>query len=158
MSDVIKIPNISKYNVTIENDELILTPKIEIVKNNVYTIDEFLQENINMKHSKIKKCIIKVDNTQISTNRTKFRKILIDIWKNIPAQRLLQTTTYNFKLTNEGKMKGYIWSDELNMSFQNKDSNGCLKEILHMSKINKYKIFLSIELKNKDIICIDELN
>ena len=40
----------------------------------------------------------------------------------MPTQKILQTTTFNFKLTNENYEKGYKWDDDINMSYQSK---GC---------------------------------
>jgi hypothetical protein len=65
---------------------------------------------------------------------------------------ILQTTTFNFKLTNENGKKGYSWCDDIHMSFQNKDSKGTLKEILNMVKVNKLTIKLSIRLETGRIV------
>jgi uncharacterized protein YunC (DUF1805 family) len=70
----------------------------------------------------------------------------------MPTQKILQNTLYNFKLTNENGEKGYIWCDDINMSFQNKDSKGALKEILNMVKVNKLSIDLSIILHTGRIV------
>ena len=67
-------------------------------------------------------------------------------------QKILQTTTFNFKLTNENGEKGYKWCDDINMSFQDKDANGTLKEILNMIKVNKLTIKLSIKLETGRIV------
>ena len=64
----------------------------------------------------------------------------------MPTQKILQTTTFNFKLTNENGINGYNWCDNINMSFQSKDVKGSLKEIINMVKINNLTINLSIKL------------
>ena len=70
----------------------------------------------------------------------------------MPVQKILQTTTFNFKLTNENGEKGYNWCDDINMSFQNKDSTNTIKEIINMVKVNKLTMKLSIKLKTGRII------
>ena len=39
----------------------------------------------------------------------------------MPTQKILQNTSFNFKLTDEKGEKGYAWCQDLHMSFQNKD-------------------------------------
>jgi len=70
----------------------------------------------------------------------------------MPTQKILQTTTFNFKLTNENCENGYNWNDSIRMSFQSKDSMGTLKEIINMVKVNKFTIELSIKLETDRII------
>ena len=102
-------------------------------------------------HSTIEECIIKKEGENILTN-TSYRSVLVDIWKSMPTQKIIQTTTFNFKLTNENGEKGYKWCDDIRMSFQNKDATGTLKEILNMVKVNKYTIKLSIKLETGRIV------
>ena len=144
MTERIRIPNIENYTQEIINGELILTPK-----------KQYMTENeLNMTHitsSNIEECIIKKEEAHISTN-TSYRSVLIDIWKSMPTQKILQTTTFNFKLTNENGVKGYKWCDDIHMSFQNKDAIGTLKEIINMVKINKLTIEMSIKLETGRIV------
>ena len=116
---------------------------------------QYMTENeLNMTqitHSTIKECIIKKEEAILSTN-TSYRSVLVDIWKSMPTQQILQTTTFNFKLTNEIGEKGYKWCDDIGMSFQNKDTRGTLKEILNMVKVNKFTIELSIKLETGRIV------
>jgi len=63
------------------------------------------------------------------------------------STKILQTTTYNFKLTNEKGKKGYIWCDSIQMSFQDRNSQLSLREILNMIKVNNLSIELSIKLE-----------
>ncbi len=58
-------------------------------------------------------------------------------------------TLFNFKLDNNNGIDGYNWNDEINMSFQSKDANGTLKEIINMLNINNYSIKIKIKLKNE---------
>ena len=68
------------------------------------------------------------------------------------TQKILQTTQFNFKLTNENGIKGYHWCHAISMSFQNKDATGTLKEIVNMVKVNKLTIELSIKLETGRIV------
>ena len=70
----------------------------------------------------------------------------------MPVQQILQTTTFNFKLTNENREKGYQWCDNIRMSFQSKDATGTLREILNMVRVNDFTIELSIKLKTGRIV------
>ena len=144
MDKVIRIPNIDQYTQEIINGELILRPK-----------EEYITENdLNMTlitNSKIKECLIKNGN-KIITIKKKYRRILIDIWKSMPTQKILQTTTFNFKLTKEIGKRGYKWCDDIQMSFQDKDAKGTLKEIINMVKVNNLTIKLSIKLDTGRII------
>ena len=144
MSEIIRILNIEKYTQEIINGELILTPK-----ENYITEDEF--NNILLNSSKILDCIVK-NGEEIISNRTKYKGILIDIWKSMPTQKILQTTTFNMKLTNEHGINGYNWCSELNLSIQNKDATYTMKEVLNMIKLNNYRIKISIRLGTGQII------
>jgi hypothetical protein len=147
MNNIIRIPNINNYHQAIINNELVLTPIY-----NYITLDELLDKNLS--NSKINYCIItdiNADN-EIISNSIKYNRILIDIYKYLPASFILQNTTFNIKLTNENGNKGYIWYSEINMSVQNKDSNGTFKEIIKMINLNNYKIDIGIELSNNEKI------
>jgi hypothetical protein len=90
----------------------------------------------------------------IITEKTKYRTILIDIWKVMSAQKILQKTTFNFKLSNMNGIDGYNWNSELNMSFQSKDATLTMKEIINMIEINNFNIEIKIKLKNGKILNI----
>ena len=68
------------------------------------------------------------------------------------AQKILQTTIFNFKLTKEIGEKGYKWCDDIHMSLHVKDSTRTIKEILNMVKVNKLTIKLSIKLETGRIV------
>ena len=145
MTEQIRIPNIENYTLETINGELIVTPKKQYMTENDVNITHFT-------NSTIEECLITKEEETIST-KTSYRSVLVDIWKSMPTQKLLQTTTFNFKLTNENGEKGYKWCDDIHMSFQNKDTRGTLKEILHMVKVNKLTIkLLSIKLETGKIV------
>ena len=147
MNNIIRIPNINNYHQAIINNELVLTPIY-----NYITLDELLDKNLT--NSKINYCIITDTNTdnEVISNSIKYSKILIDIYKYLPASFILQNTTFNIKLTNENGNRGYTWYSEINMSVQGKDSNGTFKEIIKMINLNNYKIDIGIELSNGEKI------
>jgi len=145
MNEIIRIPNIENYTIEIINGELIATPKMLF-------ITEFELTNIDLAHSTIKKCIIKRGVEIISIDKIYYRPICIDIWKSMPTQKILQETTFNFKLSNENGYNGYLWCEDINMSFQNKDAKNTIIEILKMIKVNNYYIDLIIKLQTGKII------
>jgi hypothetical protein len=144
MTELIRIPNIENYTQEIINGELILTPKKQYMTENELNITQFA-------NSTIEECLIKKEEETIST-KTRYRSVLVDIWKSMPTQKILQTTTFNLKLTNENGEKGYKWCNDIHMSFQDKDAKGTLKEILNMVKVNKLTIKLSIKLETGRIV------
>lgn len=144
MTEIVRIKNIKNYTQEIINGELILTPK------EIYITEEELHKTI-LTHSIILECIIKKDNNIIS-NKTKYRAILDDIWKTMPTQKILQTTTFNMKLGNENGVDGYKWCSNLHMSIQSKDAKNSMKEIINMINVNNYSIKMSIKLETGNII------
>ena len=144
MTEIIRIPNTEKYTVEIINGELILTPK-----ENYITEGDFNRTILNS--SKITDCIVK-NGEEIISNKTKYAAVLKDIWKSMPTQKILQTTEFNMKLTEEHGIDGYNWCPELKLSIQNKDAKHTMKEILNMIKVNNYSIKISITLGTGQII------
>ena len=147
MTDIIRITNIENYQQEIVDGTLILTPK------KTYITESELS-SIGLENSTILSCSIKNEDETISTKVT-YRSILIEIWKSMPTQKIFQNTTFNFKLSNENGLKGYNWSPEINMSFQNKDSKNTMKEIINMAKLNKYTINICIKLESNKIIWLN---
>ena len=145
MAELIRIPHIKNYTAEVINGELILTPKKQYI-----TEDELNRTQIA--HSTIKECVIKKEEKIISIKRRNYRSILVDIWKSMPSQRILQTTTFNIKLNDQQGKNGYRWCEDIHMSFQSKNARGTLKEILNMIKVNKFTIELSIKLETGIII------
>jgi hypothetical protein len=69
----------------------------------------------------------------------------------MPIQKILQNTSFNIKLTNDG-INGYRWVNDLNISFQGKDACGTIKEIIKMIHLNKYSIDICIGLQTSQIL------
>lgn len=148
MSNIVRIPNIETYIQEIINGELVLTPKVT-TKECFVTEDEI--NRTILKSSKILNCIVK-NGEEIISDKTGYQPILNDIWYSMPTQKILQTTTFNMKLTNENGLKGYNWNSKLNLSIQGKDANKCMKEILNIIKVNNYSINITILLETEKII------
>lgn len=102
--------------------------------------------------STILSCLISDrDGSEIS-GKTKYRGILVDIWKTMPVQQLLQNTGFNFKLEDMKGDKGYIWCKELKMSFQCRENNYSLGEIVKMCKVARYSLDIRIQLHDDTAI------
>ncbi len=142
---VIRIPNIDTYKQEIIEGVLVLTPK-----KNYISAAEFLE--LNFANSIIHSCIIKDLDGELISNKTKYRPILIDIWKSIPAQKILQNTSFNIKLTDEKGLKGYVWCPEICMSIQSKCASETIIEIIKFIGLFKYKLEISIQLESGKII------
>ena len=126
------IEDIDLYNVRQEGGRLILTPKFPKSMTNI----------------KILKCIIteKETNSVISYNKTSYRGILINIWKSMYLQDILDNTTFNIKESVENGAKGYHYQKDLNFSFQSKGADGTWKEIIKMVGLNQYQMDISLQL------------
>lgn len=145
MTEIIRIPNISKYSLEMINDELILTPKTN------YISESDLLE-LSLSHSKIKKCEVK-DGERIISNSTIYMRILIDILKQIPREEILKLNNLPFNIDrNERNDKGYNWKPELQISIQGQDSNYTIKSILYMIRQKNYSLEISIKLENGNIV------
>ncbi len=89
------------------------------------------------------------DGKKVSSGRMMWDLLLVDIWKSIPRQKLLENTTFNFK---ENLEKGYYWCREINMACQYKDQDESLKEIITLVKANDLTIDLSIKVSPNNFI------
>lgn len=116
----------------------------------IYITEKELSK-INLTYSEILECLIK-DGEKLISDKRKYRQIVTDIWLTMSRDKIIETTTFNIKLTNENGLSGYDWIPELNMSYQGKDANKTMKEIVNMIKINNYSIKISIKLKSEKII------
>ena len=151
---IFNIPNLENYTVETENDNLILTPIREIRE--YITQDEL--NRMPIAHSAIVECSIKNRGGEIISKKKSYRGLMVDLWTPMRPKDILQTTTFNIKLTNENREKGYQWCDDIHMSFQNKDATGTLREILNMVSVNDLTIEMSIKLKTGRIVHFTPLN
>lgn len=136
----------NKFDLNSENKKILEKIELEYLDNNLFNETD----NVDFTKSKVITCIIKKNNKIISENK-KYRKILIDIWKNIEKCDLIKTSTFKFKSEKEDGEKGFNWCECIKLSFQSKNSNGCLKEIIKMIKTYNFNIDMDIMLNNKEI-------
>jgi hypothetical protein len=153
----IRIPNIDNYHIEISNNTLILTPKMpeqlkHLPQNGLNLTEKEMVKLI--RGSKILSCLIMNDDKIIS-QKLKYRGILIELWKAIDREVILKNTTFKIKSTDEKNINGYNYIPDLKFSFQNKDSPGILEEIIHMVKLNKFKMNIEIQLENGNVINYD---
>ena len=78
--------------------------------------------------------------------------LLIDVWKTMSIERVIQTTKFTFSLKDESENNMLVWYEEINMYVATKDANNTFKELLNMIKINNYSIIISIKLKEGRVI------
>ena len=143
MSDNITIKNINNYIQKIVGNDLILIPKYIQLPD-----DEFLSSSFTK--SEIIYCSIKNRN-KVITEKIKYQAIIVEIWKSMLLQDVLKHTTYNIKTSKEEK-RNYMFNKDMQIYFQSKDSNGAIKEIINLVKINNFKINIQIKLQNGEII------
>jgi hypothetical protein len=133
----------------------------ELIVEEALTDDEELTEEKEIAEidkdytsSTIERCIIVNSKGGIVTDKNKFRGILVDIWETMEKQKILENTTYKFKNGNKRGAKGYNWCERINMSFQDRNSNAALQEILCMVKVNNLAIDLKITLDTGESVHI----
>ena len=131
---------------TIENE---LRPTVHIHKKIDVLTEAELYRDLT-KHSVIEKCLVKNDNETITTS-DRYLRILRDILKHIPLEKIIGTTTFNVKEVPYTE-KGYIWCPEFQLSIQGKDAKNTLKEIIHMCKIHKFTIEIKIRIESGRIL------
>ena len=154
MEGIIEIPNYNNYTQTVENGTLILTPKPFI------DIDTTQLLAMDVKHSHLIDCsilsneteLLTIDRRVISTGSKDWLAVAIDIWKSMVPQdghiqRLLQATTYNYRLTTNGD-NGYKYIPGLGMAFQRKDTSGTIREIIHLVRHNSYGMVMLFKSVN----------
>jgi hypothetical protein len=123
---------------------------------------EVILNDTEFTNSKITKCLIKKDKClikeedKIISTATKYRSILIDIWRHMrkymSIKDIQKKSTFRFGTINDNGVKGYRWYDDIQMSFQARNANQTVKEIIKMVKFNKLTIKLWIKLsRGKEI-------
>ena len=114
--------------------------------NNILTEENFQKKILT--GSKIIKCEIK-NNEKIISKSKKYNHIICDIWKSMTIKNILINSTFNIDLEDKKGLNGYLWNEELKFSYQAKDSNGCIKEIIKMVKLNNYSLDMIIKLNDE---------
>ena len=139
------IHNSENCALEIINGVLMLTPS------NVFIIEEEFQKNDFLNDSIILQCKIK-NNEEIVSKKTTYMGLLIDVWKTMSNERVIQTTKFKFSLKDENENNMLVWYEEINMYVATKDANNTFKELLNKIKINNYSIKISIKLKEGRVI------
>ena len=139
------IHNSENCALEIINGVLMLTPS------NVFIIEEEFQKNDFLNDSIILQCKIK-NNEEIVSKKTTYMGLLIDVWKTMSIERVIQTTKFTFSLKDESENNMLVWYEEINMYVATKDANNTFKELLNKIKINNYSIKISIKLKEGRVI------
>ena len=148
MTETIRIQNIQNYIIEYINGDLILTLK----QQPIYITGVKLMMTPVIGSTVLECNINNVDGLSISSGKTKYKQILVDIFKTMEPTTIIKNSTFNFKLTNEHGLNGYHWDPCLKLSIQSKCANNTLMEIIRMVKFNKYTIQISIKLETDEII------
>jgi hypothetical protein len=119
-----------------EYQTITLTKFQDMIRNKEFTHSKIITNEIKKKGER---------GLVVSTS-TKYQRSIIDVFTEMPTQKILQNTTYNFKLTQE--RGNYKWCPAINMSFQNKDANGTFNELINMVILNNFTIEIYIKLKS----------
>ena len=139
-----------EFEVQIENNNIIVKPKIKIVK--ILTTNDFI-DNYNAKdfrYSKILSCFINNENKLIY----KYLTILKNLYGLIGSgKKIIKNTLLNYE-TIEIKENGFIFLNNLGISIQPKEAGDILVEIINQSLVNKIKIEIVIELQKNEKIKI----
>ena len=139
------IHNSENCALEIINGVLMLTPS------NVFIIEEEFQKKDFLNDSIILQCEIK-NNEEIISKKTTYMGLLIDVWKTMSIERVIQTTKFTFSLKDESENNMLVWYEEINMYVATKDANNTFKELFNMININNYSITISIKLKEGRVI------
>ncbi len=154
MIRTIRISDINRYTIEYVDRSLVLTLKEVDDTCDATVVEPRLSEEDFLKtkfrSSKIVSCVIKNKNGDIvSEDRTKYRSVLVDVWACMPLTTFMLNTTFNLRFVKEDCIiNGFRWCPEIRCSFQNKDSEGTIIEILNMVRLNEFTIDINIKLKN----------
>jgi len=106
-------------------------------------------EAIDFRGSAIVRCrVTGGDKTTVITEQTECTAALVDVWATMCAQKVLQNTSFDFKLTDENGAEGFHWSDALRMSFRRQDATATMREIRRMVELNGYSMDMTVRLRN----------
>ncbi len=146
MAHALFIPNIEKYIIEYKDGGLVCTQKKQYMQEAEVGATKF-------EFSTIEECLIKQGEQTISTKK-KYRSVVIDIWKTMHRQKIKISgnTTFKVKSTNENGVNGYNWCDDIQLSVQDKNAKETFNEIIHMVKLNKMTMEMSIKLNTGRIV------
>jgi hypothetical protein len=118
----------------------------------------YLTENaamfVSVTWSTILECNIKdVKGVSISSGKTKYKHILVDILKTMDPMEVktkLTESKFKFKLTNESGRDGYIWDSCLKLSIKGETANDTFRAIMATIP-RKYTIQITIKFETGEI-------
>jgi len=162
----LRIPMID-YTMEAVGNEWIFTPKdippttdIPAGGRCFASFHRILEEELDglMTYSTILKCCLKLGD-QIISEDDQYQTILKKLWSAIPLENVHEHSTYTFytKEYNDAlpKKKRLNRYEPLNLYFHSKDSNGVMKEIVHMVKLHGMTLHLEfrINMEGRHIRC-----
>mgnify|MGYP000851903634 CR=1 FL=1 len=143
-NQTIIIDNPENYIQDFREGKLYIIPKVKDMyrfKKKSLSLSQIIYYHINY-----------INGNLISSCVKTYTGVLINIWKSMSIQKILQNTTFNIKLGDLEGEDSYIYHHELKFSFQHKGSNKTFEEIVNMINLNNYEMELKIKLYNGDII------
>jgi len=134
------IQNINNYNLTFENNNLIIK-RIESIQNQYITYEELFKKNL--RNSKI--ISIYIDN-QLIPNIFKYKRLIKYIYQHLDKQTIINNTLINVSI-DEINERGYVYESDIGLSIQGTDTKTSLKEIINQITKNNQQIEIKIKLK-----------
>ena len=137
----------------IENEINQLKQKIKDLEKQLNEKRNITKEELgdtSLTSSSIQECNIYNSDNEVITTDTSYRSIFIKILKagNGRDAIILLTNTEPGKHIN----RGFNYIEELQISFQGKDANGTMKDILTLIEVNNYSINITIKLRDNTLI------
>lgn len=107
-------------------------------------------EKTSLTNSNIQDCKVCNSDNEVISNDISYRGIFVKILKAGTSRDaiILLTNTEPGKHTT----KGFNYIEELQISFQGRDSNGTMKDILTLVEANGYSINITIKLEDNTFI------
>ena len=135
--EAMRLPQISTSNSSIENN----------IAQQMRNKKEFLKSNFT--YSKIQTYWIKNTSGEIiSSGRKHYMPIVVDIWKTMNVDKIINYTTLQVSRT---KSKSERWISEISLSYKSTKVQKVIHEIINMVQLNGYNLDIEILLKNGQV-------
>jgi len=144
--------NLLHYDMKIENGECILSPKNSPIAppEKEYVSETTLLKSV--KDSVIQECCVRSGRFIISSE-TKYQAIWVDIvTKHGDLNTLRKYSSMNIMFGRQGSYKGYRFLEKLGFSFQGKNAEGTMKDILKLCRSFNLTIEMTINAKDGTLI------
>ena len=134
------------YDMILKEDGTIkITPKV------ISIISPSQLSSYSFTFSNILEC--EIDGTIISSPN--YSKVLEHIYSVIKdGIKIIQTPTTFYLKTIEYNIEGFEYLPDVGISYQKKDANGTIKEILIQAKHHNIKIDIMIKLNDDTLVCV----